>query len=152
MEMAHLPWKLDPQLTVLMVKMCFHVSGMGLHWFLYAHCHPTTQWRTWLHLVGDLSIGTDRLLWDAVSPDFPEVALCCPTLPKIVLFFLLDLHNLFRVVFSLLGFIPAALRKITHSLTNTFLNYFRQSVDDSSSYFWASHLFHITLCLFFEFQ
>lgn len=72
-------------LTVLMVKMCFHVSGMGLLWFLYAHCHPTTQWRTWFHFVGDLSIGIDRLLWDAVSPDFPEVALCCPTLPKIVL-------------------------------------------------------------------
>lgn len=91
------------------------------------------------------SIGTDRLLWDAISSDFPEVTLCCPTLPKIVLFFLLDLHNLFGVVFSLLEFIPAALRKIVHFITNPFLNYFRQSVDDSSSYFWVSHLFHTSL-------
>lgn len=125
--MAHLPWKLDPQLTVLMVKMCFHVSGMGLLWFLYAHCHPTTQWRTWLHLVGDLSIGTDRLLWDAVSPDFPEVALCCPTLPKIVLFFLLDLHNLFRVVFFSSRIHPCS-SKENNSFSNKHLSELFQTI------------------------
>lgn len=109
----------------------------------------TSLWRTWLHLVNDLSMGTDRLLWDAASSDFPEVTLCCLTLPRTVWFFLLDFHNLFRVVFSVLEFTPIALRKIAHSLTNTFLNYFRQSVDDSSSYFWASYLFHTSLLPFF---
>lgn len=144
--MVHLPWETWStawlsswskcvSMCLVWISSCFFMPiVIPLH-ITVKNLASSCQWPFYRH----------RLLWDAVSSDFPEVILCCPTLFKIVLFFLLDLHNMFRVVFSLLEFIPTALRKIAHFLSNTFLNYFRQSVDDSSSYFWASHLFHTSL-------
>lgn len=67
--------------------------------------------------------------------DFSEVTLCCPTLPKWWGFYLLALQDMFSVLFSLLEFILTALRKTARSLINTCLNHYRQSVDDSSTYF-----------------